>query len=594
MRPRHDRGRRVSSGVAGLLAATLTLGVAGCTSEPTVVADSQVSVALDRGLTSMNDRSSFGGDPANREILQAVRSTFFAYDADGMLVADESFGTVEVVSYDPFTLHYRLSERAHWSDGVPVTAADLLLAWVAGSGTLDTPDFDDAPYRDPATGRYAEAFPPEVVHFDGPRNTGLELSDGLPTIDPDGLGLSIGFTRYLPDWPLLLEVGLPAHVVGARALPRSSDTDPAEEVVEAILEARASSLAALARVWNNDFDVAEVDLADELFVTNGPYRIESFEPDERLTLVADEQYQGDRSPRYERIRLWFMNDPAEQFDGFGEESLDVIAPQASLDSAEQAGALAGASVLAGAGSNVEHVVLRSSASRTGVFDDPLLREAFLLTVPRAEIHAEFAASIAPGDRLPDGYTRMPGRTASPLPAQNLVRARQLVEDSGAVNPMVCVLYDPVSPRRQAEFRLVRDSAAEAGFRVSDCSSPGWFGLLDAPGAWDAAIFAWNQHNTSTAALEAQYRLGGRTNVGRVDSPRLEGILDRLVVALDEAEREEILDELDAVLWSEGVGVPLYRYPRLVVVRDGVEGVRPGPLSGVLWNVWEWSPAPPEP
>ncbi len=42
------------------------------------------------------------------------------------------------MSKDPLTIKYTINDDAKWSDGVPVTAADLVLPWIAQSGKYNT------------------------------------------------------------------------------------------------------------------------------------------------------------------------------------------------------------------------------------------------------------------------------------------------------------------------------------------------------------------------------------------------------------------------------------------------------------------------
>src|SRR5690606_30276732 len=80
---------------------------------------------------------------------------------------------------------------------------------------------------------------------------------------------------------------------------------------------------------------------------------------------------------------------------------------------------------------------------------------------------------------------------------NVTAAKRLLADAEVTKPVVCILFDPANPRRVREFELIQSSAAEAGFRVTNCSSPDWEDFLGVDGAYDAALFAWNE---TTAAV----------------------------------------------------------------------------------------------
>jgi NCS2 family nucleobase:cation symporter-2 len=93
---------------------------------------------------------------------------------------------------------------------VPVTPADLLLAWAANSGSLDTPDLDVDAYIDPETGRFGE-LPDDVVYFDGARGRGLELATQTPQLGDDGRSLFVHYDAFTPAWETTLAPGLPAQ-----------------------------------------------------------------------------------------------------------------------------------------------------------------------------------------------------------------------------------------------------------------------------------------------------------------------------------------------------------------------------------------------
>lgn len=103
----------------------------------------------------------------NSGVVSATNSQFNYDDKHPKLVEESSFGSYRVVSRDPFTVKYTIRAGVDWSDGTPVDAAELLLAWAANSGALNTPGFDSAKYVDQGTGKFTSDFPKNVVYFDG-------------------------------------------------------------------------------------------------------------------------------------------------------------------------------------------------------------------------------------------------------------------------------------------------------------------------------------------------------------------------------------------------------------------------------------------
>lgn len=94
-------------------------------------APSAVSIGWNQSFYEYNSDSATGNATANANVLYFMQSGFNYYDGDLNLVPDESFGTYEKTSDDPLTVTYTVNEGVNWSDGTPVSAADLLLAWRA-------------------------------------------------------------------------------------------------------------------------------------------------------------------------------------------------------------------------------------------------------------------------------------------------------------------------------------------------------------------------------------------------------------------------------------------------------------------------------
>lgn len=605
---------------AGALGLIVGLILSGCTAVP-LVEDSTITVAVSQAFFSLNDRTSYGDSPANTGVLQATSSRFSAYDAESELVADPSFGSYQLLSSDPLTVRYTIDSRATWSDGVPVDAADLLLAWAANSGVLNTAGFDDGAYVDQETGRYTAPFPSDVVYFDGATSEGLQYVTRTPELGEDGRSLTLTWDRYFVDWPLVLEVGLPAHVVAAHALAlspgaaggerseddRIRDAEAAKQALVAAIQDRdTAKLSAIGNVWNSDFNLDGMPDDPSVLVSTGPYTITGFVAGDQLVLGANPRYRGDHPPVFETIVLRFVTDPLAQVQDFAEGRAGVIVPQPNPDAVEAIRRVSGSTgdavtVLDGVGGSYEHLDLVFADSKNGVFDDRRVREAFLKVVPRQEILDAMVASVRGEAALRSSQVFLPGAPgyedsvagngSASLREVDVDGAKALLAEAGAVNPTVCILFDPANPKRQEEFRLIGQSASAAGFTVTDCSSPDWINLLGTPGTHDASIFSWRVENLSFAGLQAIYVTDGLSNLNGYSSPRVDELLATLSITVDPAEQRELRKRIDAALFDDAYGLPLYQSPVIVVHDDAVRGIALAPLApGILWNVWEWAPA----
>lgn len=595
-----------------LAAAIIASGLVACTDAPTVVEGSVVRVAVSTPFTSANASTSFGrSTPTNADVAYLTGTGFGYYDDRYAFVDDPSFGSAEIVSQSPFTVRYTVAPDVTWSDGVPIDAADLLLSWAANSGVLNTPGFVDDDYVDPATGEYTDDYPDDVVFFDGTIGNGLETATATPQIVEDR-ALEVTYDRFFPGWRSALDPGVAAHVVAEHALGLPDDaegdggTDAAmtakAALVSAIVGRDLGELAELSRFWNSAYNFTELPDDPSLLVASGPYRITGITDNESVTLEANPAYRGDRLPAFATIALRVSPDPLETVALLRSHAVDIIMPQPSEDVLDALVDVDGVSVIAGSEGTFEHLDLQQSESRSQVFDDPRVREAFLHVVPRQQILDELIRPLQQDAGLLDSFVLRPGADgyadaiagngSRQYASTDVAEAQRLLAAAGAVSPQVCILYDPANPRRVAEFVLIRDSAARAGFVVTDCSNADWEGLLGVAGAYDAALFAWDTTRLGPAAVSAVFDSESRlANFTRYANPKVDALIRQVDASDDDAEVTRLLTEIDGLIWADAYGVPLFAYPTVTAVSSEVTGVTRSPLGrGVFWNAWEWEPA----
>ena len=588
--------------ITALLAAALAmvLALSGCSAPPTIARNSAVTVATSQAFFSYNDRTSYGHSAANSAIVQATNSSFNYYDTVPRLVEDTSFGSYQVLAGDPLTVKYTISDGVKWSDGTRVDAADLLLAWAANSGTRNTPGFDDGNYVDPDTGQFTADFPRTVVFFDGATSDGLQLVTKTPVIGDDGRSLTLSWDKFFVDWRLLLNVGLPAHVVAGHAL-NIADSDKAKKaLITAIQDDDTTALAALSRFWNSGFNFTSMPTDRELLIGTGPYTITDFIADDHLILTANPNYVGDHKPVIERITVRFISDPLSQVRALRDGSVDVAAPQASADVSAALTNARRVTVARGFEGSYEHLDLQVAHSKSGLFGDRRVRAAFLKVVPRRQIlrtliwpaqkNAPLRSSqlFLPGE---PGYTdSIAGNGSARYAEVDVAGAKALLAEAGLLSPTVCILFDGGNPRRLKEFQLIQHSAAQAGFVVTDCSSPDWLNLLGTSGAYDASLFAWTASNLSAIGSAAIFGTAAKSNDNFYSNLSVDALFSQLRLTADSTRQTRLRQRIDRLLWADAYGVPLYQFPAVAAFDPGVTGVAPSPLSpGILWNLWEWKP-----
>ncbi|MCU1403082.1 MAG: uncharacterized protein JWM70_1406 [Microbacteriaceae bacterium] len=600
------RARRTVTLLAAFVAAALLL--AGCTS-PVLVHGASVSVAASQAFFSYNPKTSYGNSTANSSIVSATNSQFNYYDNTPKLVRDDSFGSYQVVSRDPLRVKYTVRDGVKWSDGTPVDGADLLLAWAANSGNLNTRGFDASRYVDPQTGQYTAAFPRDVVHFDGFSGNGLQLVTKTPVIGDGGRSITLSYDKYFVDWELVFGVGLPAHVVAGEALGLTDHQAAKAAMIKAIDGRAPGPLQKISRFWNSGFNFTSMPKDRALVVGSGPYVISKLVANKYVTLKANPNYVGDHHPQFETVTIRFISDPLAAVRALKDGDVDVISPQSTVDVAKALVSAGDVTVLGGFDGAYEHLDLQFANSRNGTFSNPLVRQAFLKVVPRQQILDSLVLPLQEDARLrssqvflpgSDGYAEAVKANGSEQYAKvDVAAARALLAKAGASGPQVCILFDPSNPRRVSEFGLIKKSAAQAGFTVTDCSSPDWRALLGAPGAYDASLYALRPSSLAVTSAAASFRsaeirsIQTATNLNYYSNPRVDALFDRLESTADPSSQRQILAQVDTLLWSDAYGVPLYQFPSLTAFSTRVTNVTSSPLApNVLWNIWAWKPVHP--
>lgn len=454
--------RRVARGrTAAATTAVLLVGlVAACTSEP---ADpdraSTVVVAADLPFTSLNAGTVAGRAPGSVLVRGLVQGGFASLEPDGTVTADPSFGTVEKVADQPLTVRYTIAPTARWSDGVPVTPADLLLEWAARSGQLD----EVVPALD-ADGLPADPGALDAVVAFAATSPALAHATAVPVVE--GTTVTVVYDRPVADWQLALDVNLPAHVVGrlaldpaAPALPAatasaapsasasasgtatstststsgatptasaapaatsgasasatpSGSADPTADptadaaadaarwagaVATAVQQQDRAALVALSRVWRAAGSAADVADDPTLTTTTGPYVLDRVGED-GVELVANGAYAGDRPARWDRVRVRTDLDPLAQVDAVAAGDVDVAAPLSTADVLAAAQDAEGVATRTD-GDAVLQLVLQQRAG--GPFDPAAHADAPNPAAAAAALRAAFLRSVPRDDVAAD-------------------------------------------------------------------------------------------------------------------------------------------------------------------------------------------------
>lgn len=614
--------RRLSAAAAVFAAGALALTACstpsdnGSGTETTGAGDgeatSAVSIGWNQGFYEYNSATVTGNATANNNVLYFMNSGFNYYDADLNLVKDESFGTYEKVSDDPLTVTYTVNDDVVWSDGTPVTAADLLLTWGAQSGKYNNVEEQYDEEGNVTNQEEVDAG----VYFNN-TSASVALIQEFPEISADGKSITFVYTKPFGDWEINLAIGVPAHVVAMHAL----EMDDAEAATQALVDAFKNNdfakLAPVAKFWNTGFQFGDALPEDtSLFLSSGPYVMVDYVKDQYVTLEKNPSYTGDKVSSIDQVTFRYNEDPMAQIQALANGEVNLISPQATADVlAAVEGLGEGFEFLSTVEGTYEHVDL--AQNNGGPFDAAtyggdaekakLVRQAFLHLVPRNEIVEKLIVPLNPEAQVRNSYTVLPGSpmydgvvTANGMgdvyADVDVEAATALIQQSGVATPIdVRVLFGKSNVRRQNEFTIISDTANATGlFNLIDASSDDWGSLLSDTSVYDATIFGWQSTSTAVTESDANYRSTGLNNFYGYNNPAVDALYDELQVSTDPAEQQAILEKVEKALVDEAFGLTIFQFPGVSAWSTNLTGVDPIAIAPtILWNFWEWEIAPVE-
>lgn len=505
-----------------------------------------------------------------------TQGAFVYFGTDGEIYQDEEFGSFEAISEEPLVVEYTINDDAAWSDGQDIDYADALLTW-ASQNPAFTGD-DDEPLFDSVSQTLGE-FVPEP-----------------PEGEMGGKTFTLNYADPYPDWQLMVSGFFPAHVVADQI----GLTE--EELAQAILDEDMDVIADAAEFWNTGWDNPEPGTFpdEELIPVSGPYKYSTWEAGQYVTLEPNEEYWG-TPPATERLTFRFI-EPDAHVQALENGDLDVIEPQATVDTLDQLNAL-GDSFAVDTGDTLtwEHLDFNFNE---GVFSDDEggleLREAFAKCVPRQQIVDNLIAPINPDAEVmntrevfpfQDNYDDVVSESYDgQYDEVDIEGAEELIESAGVETPIeVRITYSAGNTRRGDEVATIKSSCDQAGFDVVDSNSEDFSDrFFDGAGeGWEVALFAW-AGSGQIASGRNIYTTDAPQNGGGFSNEEVDEAWQTLANTVDESVHAEQIPIIEKGLWDNLHGIPLFAHPGVVGYDASIDNVRfTATQDQVVWNAEQW-------
>lgn len=524
-------------------------------------------------------------DTASSRVIGLMNIGFLGVNVDEGVIAPNSPGALAQdweVSEDGLTYTFNLREDLAWSDGTPITSADIMYSWEAiqagAEGLIDTPG---SYIIDPsgATGVVDVTAPDDytvVVTFASPECTALgyaasivpvpshilpedvtTLMDADYNLNPTVTSGAFGFAEFRP--------GEQTSLV---ANPNYSDPTNGVGVVPAgyIYKNVPDALIAV-----QQFLAGELNVADNPNVAS--------RADIRATDAQVYDYPGN-SWDYLALNLADPNNPQNAFDADGNAIDQGSHPLFGDVRVRQA---------------IAHAVDVESIIQAAVFNEGTRMSSFLIP-----------SSWAYDNELPF-ITYDPELAASMLEEAGWVDADGdgVREASGAEfaedgTPFTFTLYtNEGNNRREAIGTLVQDQLSDIGIQV-DFQTIDFNTLLDIMDSqtFDSIILGWrngypDDPDATQLFTPASDVIPGGSNFTSYNNPAFTDLNTQAknVAGCAPEERAALYGQMQEIFQQDLPYIPLFVQNGMYAAGAGVDGFDPRP-SQLLWNVDEWSVATP--
>jgi peptide/nickel transport system substrate-binding protein len=455
----------------------------------------------------------------NEDVISALMPAAFDFSADATpKVNEDYFSSVELTSEDPQVVTYTINPDAVWSDGTPITAADLISQWKALNGT-------NPAYNVVSTTGYEEVASVEQ---------GADEKQAVVT-----------FSNPYADWQALFSPLYPA----------STNDDP--------------------NVFNTGWTTGPQ-------VTAGPFELDNLDTAaQTITLVPSDSWWGDK-PVLDSIVYRVMDpDASIDALANGEIDFVDIGPDVDaysrastmqdVDIRRAGGPNFRHITINGTSPVLSDVNVRQALAKA--IDRQTIADALLgplggdatkldnhIFMTNQEGYQDNAGDLSKAD--------VEGANAQ-LDQAGWTREGDATRTKGGQNLTIRFVIPSGVAASQQEAELVQGMLAQVGADVQIQTVPvgDFFENYVNTGDFDFTVFSWIGTpfpiSSSSSIYEQPQGEEIQQNYARIGSPEIDDLFQQAAQELDPAKARDIANQADADIWEEVHSLTLYQRPDLI-------------------------------
>jgi oligopeptide transport system substrate-binding protein len=422
-----------------------------------------------------------------------------------------------------WTFHIR---KAVWSDGVPVTAQDFVFAW---ERLLDPKTA--APY----------AYNMWVV------KNARAISEGK--LPPRALGVRAPDSRTL-----IVQLEHPAAYLPQLLMHQTAYPVPRHLVVR------------LGNVWARQ----------ENIVTNGPYKVQSWVPNDHVTLVKNALFYDAAHVRIDTVRYFDTTDSQAALMEFRGHQLDTQNPYPALSIDWMRAHIPGA-IRSGPFMGIDYIAINVAHKP---LNDVRVREALNLSYNREVITGKIRriGELPAYSMMPPGMANYPNSGAmdfKPLPyAARIVKARALMIQAGygPQHHLRLTYVTSTNPDQRRTAALVQQMFSQVyiDMTIRSVELQILYSRLQEHD-FDLANAVWIADFNDASNFLDLLRTGGDNNYGNYSNPRFDALLNEAQQTVDLKTRGAIMQRAEDIALADYAWVPCYFNVTQDIVQPWVKG-----------------------
>jgi len=320
--------------------------------------------------------------------------------------------------------------------------------------------------------------------------------------------------------------------------------------------------------------------ADSNFNGTGPFVVDQYSPEDRIELVANDNYFIEGQPSLERVEIIFFNDDAASIDALigGQIDLAMRMPTALFVTLQQESGINTYSIPT---NGFDLVRLRSDREPG---NNPNVMQALKLATDREAIFKVVQQGFgAIGNDTPIGplYEAYFDPNAAP-PARDVEAAKALLAEAGydESNPLTLTLHTPDTGGRPDLAAVLKEQWSEAGVEIEISVEPesvyygddGWLEV-------DLGITGWGSRPYPQFYLDTMLVSNAKWNESHFSDEEFDQLVNTAGTTVDDSQRVKSYREMQQLLIDRGPILIPYFFAQLGAISDQFENFEMKAFAG---------------